>query len=85
MAEASKILDVLIRLRADTDKATKDIQANTRAVKDLTDGAKKGASPVSALFGGLKGLIAQAAGLFGLGAALRFVTTSLREFAEGVT
>jgi hypothetical protein len=83
VAEENRVLEVLVKLRADTDKATKDIKANTAAVKELSSTTGKAVPGVAGLVGGLKGLAAQAAGLFGLHAALRFVAGAIREFADG--
>lgn len=83
MGDSNKSLDILVRLRADVDKAIKDLNAGKDAVGQIGNNAKTASTGMLTLGAAIKNMVVTAAGLFSVHAIFRTLTDSLKEFAQG--
>lgn len=80
MAERS--LDVLVRLRADVDKAIADLKGGKKTVDDIGASAAKSSRPVSALGGAFRELVGAALGFVSIQAFFGAIVNGFRESAR---
>jgi hypothetical protein len=78
MADTGKSLDILVRLRADVDKAIADLKGGGAAVADIGKGAKDADQRVGGMTAAIKNLVATAAGLVSVRVLFNFIVSSIR-------